>query len=128
MSFEAYLKNLLGSFGGGGDEPPKKGVYTSRKDIDRDNNFVKDFLARHGVPMANQMVVARNIGDQIPQFVTPDGRLYQVDRPQLQTTLPKDVSINDVFQTKEGTYGYMHPQNGNWVQVDPQAVYTKYKK
>lgn len=126
MSFQAYLKNLLGSFGGGGEDPPKKKVYTSQKDIDRDNLWLRDFLTRHGAPGANNMVVARDIGDPMPKFITPDGKPYQVDKPLLPTTLPFGVSINDVYQTNEGQYGYMHPQNGNFVQVDPQAVYSKY--
>jgi hypothetical protein len=110
----------------GGEDPPKKNVYTSQKDIDRDNAFVKDFLTRHGDPNASRMVVARDIGDAIPKFITPDGRPAIVNKPILQTVLPLGVSINDVFQTKEGQYGYYHPQQGTFIQVDPQAIYSRY--
>lgn len=127
-AFESFLKRVMMSIGGGGGEEPKKNVYTSRMQIDKDNAFVKDFLMRHGAPQANMAVVARDIGDPIPQFVTPEGRPYVVDKPALQTTLPTGVSVDDVFRTNEGIYGFMHPQNGNFVQVDPNYIYSKYKK
>ena len=124
----AYLSDALR---GGGEEPKpksKKDVYTSRAQIERDNRWVKDFLLRKGAPMAETSVVARDIGDPMPKFVTPGGRPAMVDKPILQTALPMGIGINDVFQTSEGTYGYYHPQQGTFIQVDPQAIYMKYGK
>jgi len=117
----------------GGEDPkekPSKPVYTSQALINKDNAFAKDFLARHGAPsyFVNNAVVARKIGDPVVQFVDQNGRPKIVDKPILQTVLPMGVSVNDVFQTKEGTYGYLHPQQGSFVQVDPQAIYQKYGK
>lgn len=125
-AFESFLKNLSGIIGGGGEEPkPKKDVYTSKEQINRDNKFARDFLTRKGAPswLANNSVVARNVGDPMPQFV------YQGTPPvttTLQTSLPNGVSVEDVFQTNEGQYGYLHPQQGTFIQVDPQAIYQKY--
>lgn len=124
----AYLSDALR---GGGEEPkpkPKKGTYTSREQIERDNKWVRDFLLRKGAPMAETSVVARDIGDPMPKFVAPGGRPAMVDKPILQTALPMGIGINDVFQTSEGTYGYYHPQQGTFIQVDPQAIYMKYGK
>ena len=124
------LKGLVNNsgIGGGGEDPQKKNVYSSRKDIDKDNEFAKNFLARHGAPsyFVNNAVVARNLGDPKVQFEYQNGRPPIVDTPALQTVLPMGVSINDVFQTNQGTYGFMHPQNGTFVQVDPQSIYSKY--
>lgn len=124
-AFASFLKNIAQSIGGGGEDPPKKNVYTSQKEINKDNTWVQDFLMRKGAPMANMTVVARDIGDAKPKFVYSGGSV-QPDKPLLQTVLPMGVSVNDVYQTNEGQYGYYHPQNGNWVQVDPQAIYSKY--
>jgi len=127
------MKNtrLSASLGGGEDpKAPSKKVYTSQEQINRDNNFAKDFLARHGAPQyfVNNAVVARKVGDPMVQFVDQTGRPSTMLKPVLQTMLPMGVSINDVFQTKDGTYGYLHPQQGSFVQVDPQAIYQKYGK
>lgn len=113
----------------GGEDPPKKStVYTSHEQIAADNNFARNFLARHGAPqyLVNNSVVARNIGDPIPQFEYPNGKPSILDKPILQTELPFGVTIKDVVQVQGGKYGYYHPQNGNFVQVDPQAIYLKY--
>jgi len=129
-SFESFLNKVMKSIGGGGggEEPKKKGVYTSRQEIDKDNQFAKDFLTRHNAPsyFANNAVVARNIGDPKVQFEYANGKPSVINSPALQTSLPFGVSVNDVFQTNQGTYGYMHPQNGSFVQVDPQSIYSKY--
>lgn len=114
---------------GGGEDPkdkPSKKTYTSQAQINRDNEWVRAFLARRGALGAQTAVVARNIGDPMPKFITPNGRPAVVDKPLLQTVLPMGVSVNDVFQTNEGLYGFYHPQNGTFVQVDPQAIYQKY--
>jgi hypothetical protein len=125
------MKNTrLSAMLGGGEDPPKKtgSVYTSQQQINKDNNFAKDFLARHGAPsyFVNNAVVARKVGDPVVQFVDQTGRPSNVLKPLLQTMLPNGVSINDVFQTKDGTYGYLHPQQGTFIQVDPQAIYSRY--
>ena len=112
---------------GGGEDPKTTKKYTSQAEINADNKWVQDFLLRHGAPMASQTVVGRDIGDVKPKFVTALNSI-QPDRPTLQTMLPMGVSINDVFQTKEGIYGYYHPQQGTFIQVDPQAIYQKYGK
>ena len=116
---------------GGGEDPkdtsPKK-TYTSQEQITKDSNWAKAFLARKGAPQyfITNAVTARKVGDPVPQFVYQNGMPANVQSPTLQTALPMGVSVNDVFQTKEGTYGYMHPQQGTFIQVDPQAIYSKY--
>lgn len=127
-SFESFLNMMTKNIGGGGEEPKSKNVYTSQDQINKDNDFVRKFLTRKGAPswLANNSVVARNIGDPVPQFVYSNGKPTNIDNPNLQTTLPNGIGINDVFQTKDGTYGYMHPQQGTFIQVDPQAIYGKY--
>ncbi len=127
-AFESFLSNLAGVIGGGEEDPkgsPSKKVYTSQKQIDVDNKWVQDFLMRHGAPNASNMIVARDVGESMPKFVYANGST-QPDKPNLQTALPNGVSINDVFQTKEGQYGFYHPQKGTFIQVDPQAIYSKY--
>ena len=127
------INSRLQAMLGGGEDPkenPTKKVYTSQSQITKDNNFAKDFLARHGAPgyFVNNAVVARKVGDPVVQFVDQTGRPSSMLKPVLQTTLPMGVSINDVFQTKDGQYGYLHPQQGSFVQVDPSAIYQKYGK
>jgi hypothetical protein len=118
---------------GGGEDPkslPSKKVYTSQAQINNDNNALRSLLYRQGAPsfLASNSVVARKVGDPIPQYEYTNGKPSIMDRPTLQTTLPLGVSVNDVFQTKEGRYGYMHPQQGTFIQVDPSAIYQKYGK
>ncbi len=117
---------------GGGEDPkePSKKVYTSQQQITNDNNALRSLLLRQGAPsyLVSNSVVARKIGDPIPQYAYPSGKPYMVDRPILQTSLPMGVSVNDVFQTKDGTYGYLHPQQGTFIQIDPNAIYQKYGK
>lgn len=74
--------------------------------------------------LANNTVVARNPGDPIPQYYYPNGQLAQPEAPRA-TTLPSGVNINMIENTQQG-YGYFHPQNGNFVVVDPQAIYQRY--
>jgi hypothetical protein len=125
----AFVNMLMG----GGEDPkdvPKKSTYTSQSQINKDNDWLRSFLLRKGAPqfLASNSVVARKVGDQIPQFEYPQGRPTNMLKPSLLTALPMGVSVNDVFQTKEGTYGFMHPQQGTFVQVDPSAIYQKYGK
>ena len=126
-AFESFLQTMAGVIGGGEDpkKNPSKNVYTSQKEIDTDNKWVQDFLMRHGAPMASQTVVGRDIGNAKPKFVMQQGSI-QPDKPKLQTSLPNGINIDQVFQTKEGLYGYQHPQEDYFVQVDPQAIYSKY--
>jgi len=128
MTHLGWLLKGLPNIIGGGEDPQKKKTYTSQKEINKDNEFAKNFLARHNAPsyFVNNAVVARNIGDPKVQFEYPNGRPAVVNTPELQTSLPFGVSVNDVFQTNQGTYGYMHPQNGVFIQVDPQSIYSKY--
>lgn len=119
------MKAISKKYSGGGEEPPKKNVYTSRQQIERDNEWVRNFLARKNAPMAETSVVARDIGDPVPKFSYLSGG-QPTSKPVLQTALPLGVSVNDVFQTSEGTYGYYHPQQGTFIQVDPQAIYSRY--
>ena len=123
-AFESFLQKMAMSIGGG-EEPKSKNVYTSQKDINKDNAWVRDFLLRKGAPMASQAVVARDIGDAKPKFVMQQGSV-QPDRPKLQTTLPMGINIDHVFQNQNGQYGYQHPTEDYFVQVDPQAIYQKY--
>lgn len=128
--FESFIQNMAQLVGGGEDPKPKsaKPVYTSQEQINKGNAFARDFLERHGAPQyfINNSVVARKVGDPIPQFIGQGGT--NADRQPAQTKLPSGVSVNDVFQNQDKQYGYIHPQNGNWVQVDPQAIYSNYKK
>lgn len=120
------LKQLSNYSGIGGDEPPKKNVYTSQQQIDRDNAWARNLLARQNAPgfLVNNSVVARKVGDPIPQFVvqgtpplTPNNR---------KTDLPKGVTVDDIINDN-GNYGYIDPVYGAFVAVDPQAIYSKYK-
>lgn len=115
------------SIGGGEDpkEKPKGGTFKSQKELNDWNAWTQNFLMRKNAPMAAQSVVGRDIGDAKPKFVYAANSV-QPDRPNLQTALPMGVSVNDVFQTNDGLYGYMHPQEGTFIQVDPQAIYSKY--
>lgn len=110
----------------GGGEDPKQPIktYTSQEQINKDNAFVKDFLQRHGASNwdVNNSVVARRVGDKMPTWET--NRLVPM-RTNVLYDLPSGVTINDVVQTNEG-YGFYHPQYGNWIPVDPQAIFQKY--
>ena len=128
-AFESFLQKMMMNIGGG-EEPKGKKVYTSQEQINKDNAYLREMLLRKGAPqfLAKNSVVARNVGDQIPQYEYANGKPSNVGKPVLQTTLPSGVSINDVFQDNSGRYGYFHPQQGTWVQVDQDAIYQKYKK
>lgn len=102
--------------------------YNSEEEIAKDNKFARDFSRRHSSNeyLNENTVVARNVGDPKVQFVDQNGKLVSHNSPKLGTTLPGGVSINDVFQTSEGQYGYYHPQNGTFNPVDSQAIYSRY--
>jgi len=124
-SFELFLQKMMTNIGGGEEPKPSKEKFKNQKEINDWNAWTQNFLIRKGAPMAYQTVVGRDVGDAKPNFVYSQGSV-QPDRPMLQTTLPKDVPISEVFQNQDGQYGYLHPQQGNWVQVDPQSIYSKY--
>jgi hypothetical protein len=130
-AFESFLNTMAGVIGGGEDpkdSKPSKKVYTSQDQITKDNTALRDLLFRQGAPsyLVNNSVVARKVGDPIPQYEHPNG--IMPDNQSRQTTLPNGVSVNDVFQTRDGQYGYMHPQQGTFVAVEPNAIFSKYKK
>jgi hypothetical protein len=123
--------NIFKNIGGGGDDPnpysllrKAASVYTSQQQIDRDNAFLKSFLQRHNAPKwdVENSVVARKVGDKIPFFQQSPLRAMQGSG---LTDLPRGVTINDVVQTQDG-YGFFHPQEGNWIPVDAQAIFQKY--
>jgi hypothetical protein len=121
-SFSNFLaSNFLNRIGG---EDPKQPIYTSKQQIDKDNAFTKAFLQRHGAPQwqVENSVVGRNVGDKMPFFQQSPLRAMQGSG---LTDLPRGVTINDVVQTQDG-YGFFHPQEGNWIPVDAQAIFQKY--
>lgn len=110
---------------GGGDEPkPKRSLYKSREEINRDNQFLRDFLARRNVQgfLLQNSVTGRNIGDTKPIWEYQGAQMSQ--RPQL-TELPMGVGLKDIELTKDG-YGFWHPQSGNFVPVNMEAITMKY--
>lgn len=118
----SYLQGL-----GGEDptQPKKKAVFTSQEQINKANEFVRDLLRRQNVDTFNveNTYVAKKVGDPMPEWVF-NGVPYNTNRA---TDLPYGVKISDVVDTQEG-YGYFHPQNGNWVPVDINAITAKYGK
>lgn len=101
-------------------------VFTSQEQITKANEDLRAMLTRQNAPqyLASNSVVARNVGDAMPTWSYPNGMPPQDATPKA-ATLPYGVDINQVQNTQEG-YGYFHPQNGNFVKVDPSAVYGKY--
>jgi hypothetical protein len=71
--------------------------------------------------LANNTVGGRKPGDLIPKYVGDVGRTT-VPRA---TTLPSGVTIDQIENTSDG-YGYWHPQNGNFIVVDPAAIFGRY--
>lgn len=101
------------------------GFFTSQQQIVDANEAERAKLRGKNVDpwLANNTVVGRRVGDPIPQYEYPQG-MPQPQAPRA-TSLPFGVTIDKVINTQEG-YGYEHPQNGNFVLVDPQAIYNKY--
>lgn len=112
--------------GGGEDPPAKKNVYTSQEQINKANEFARAFLQRRNAPefLAKNTVVARNIGDPVVPFERVGAA---VNTENLQTVLPTGIRVEDVVSTKDGQYGYFHPQNGNFVPVNIDAILGRYK-
>ncbi len=100
-------------------------TYKSYDEINRANQFARDFAARKGAPawLAQNSYVARDIGDPVVQF---EGNQMQ-STTKLATTLPTGTSVDDVFQTNEGQYGYYN-NDSNFVPVDPATIYSLYGK
>lgn len=116
--------SMLGKIFGGEDPKQPSGTYTSQQQIDKDNAFLKSFLQRKGASNwdVENSVVARKVGDKMPYFQRSPLRAMQGNG---LTDLPRGVTINDVVQTQDG-YGFFHPQEGNWIPVDAQAIFQKY--
>lgn len=122
----ATTKIRITKGGGGGETPPAKGsVYTSQEEINKANEFARNFLMRKNVDpyFARNAIVASKIGDPKIRFETTG---LQPAPLSLATELPMGVSVDDVVSTKGG-YGFFHPQTGNFVPVDMDAILTKYK-
>lgn len=114
---------------GGAVTGNKRQTYASYDQIQKDNDFARDFSRRRGVPnyLAENSVVARNIGDPVVQFIdSKTGKPSQSNqKSNLPSILPSGVNINDVYQTSEGQYGYQDPTYDRFVPVDP-SVYNMY--
>src|SRR6188768_13867 len=127
------------AYGGGiGDPPPKKKVtpmpvaqpiypadtYQNQAEVDAANAQARSLAIRQsgeGNWVANNSYVARQPGDPRVKFTGDVGRTT-VPRA---TTLPRDVTVDKVLRTMDG-YGYNDPQSGNFMMVDPGAIYGKY--
>ncbi len=81
------------------EKPKEKNVYTSLSQINKDNDWVRAFLERHGVQGAQNYVVGRDIGNEKPKFVYANGSV-QPDKPILQTVLPKKVNTGSNTHNK----------------------------
>lgn len=105
------------------------GTYTSYSQINKDNQFAKDFLRRQNAPsfLADNAVVARNIGDPVVQFIdSKTGKPSQnTMKSSLPNTLPRGVSIEDVYHSSDGQFGYQDPTYDRFVPVDP-SIYNLY--
>lgn len=124
----ATTKIRITKGGGGGETPPAKGsVYTSQEEINKANKFARDFLARRNSPdyFVRNAVVARKVGEPVVPFVRVGANVP--DTSNLATELPMGVTVDDVFGTSDGQYGYYHPQHGNFVPVNLEAILSKYK-
>lgn len=105
------------------------GKYSSYAQINAANQTAQRLAAQQGYPFdASQLHVARDIGDPVVQYIdAATGKpSTHAPTPAGQQFLPSGVSSDDVFQNQDKQYGYMNPQYGNWVPVDPGAVYGKY--
>lgn len=101
-------------------------TYKTRKEINDANDFLHNFLQRKNAPNANNMVVARDIGDPRVQFeYTSNSVPNTVSKAN---TLPKGVSVDEVFLNAQGQYGYIDPIYNNWVPVDANSIYSLYGK
>jgi len=124
-----------GGLTGGGEEPkPVKkkpynpNVYNTEDEIQAANQQAKGIIGRRvnmddptQAYLANNAVVARKVGDPRVPFIYPQGRPANVEN--LPTRLPPGITIDQVENTSEG-YGYWHPQNGNFIKVDPSVYAT----
>lgn len=101
-------------------------VFTSQEQISKANEDLRAMLTRQNAPqyLASNSVVARNVGDAKPTWSYPNGMPPQDSAPKA-STLPFGVDINQIQNTQDG-YGYIHPQNGNFVKVDANTIYSKY--
>jgi hypothetical protein len=103
------------------------GIIENNKQLLDVNALAKRIAIKNGASsfLAGETFAARNVGDPVPQFVYPNGQI--ATPPQtLPRVLPSGVPISAVYNTSEG-YGYDHPQNGNFVKVDPN-IYAAYNK
>lgn len=98
---------------------PGQTTVQNEKQMNDVNEWTKNFEARHGGNpyFVTNAVQVRKVGDTLAPFVG-DVPPEPVKR---QTTLPPGITPNMVENTSEG-YGYWHPQNGNFIPVDMQAI------
>lgn len=118
------------AYGGeiGGEDPMKPAkklpVYNDQT-LKEDTDFARKFIERRTGPsfLASNTTVGK-VGDPRVQFEYANPQM--LDTVPKATSLPTGVKIDDVFQTNTGQYGYMHPQNGSFIVVDPGVIYGRY--
>lgn len=96
-------------------------VFQSQEQINARNANLRALLARQNEDpyFVLNAVEARKVGDPIPQYIGDVNRTPTA----LATSLPSGVTPSMVEQTREG-YGYFHPQQGTFVPVDPNAIFS----
>lgn len=111
-----------------GDEKPKIEVFKTQQEIDNANQLARRLSKEKGLVLADEMYVAKKIGDPKPEFVSPSGQ--PIASPpqnikQLPKVLPPGMTIKDV-KSEQGIFWYDDPHTGDPVEIDGGAILAKY--
>lgn len=118
---------------GNPDCPPGSPQYNLAKTFKKHHGFHKSQTG--GMTLEQQQDFATRFADQRGQinpildktipFVDESGRpISSVKRmaPKLSTTVPSDITLKDIYQTREGVYMYDDPHTGDATPVHPSVL------
>lgn len=109
--------------------PPAAGtVYRTQGAVDAANAEAKRLAKGQGLVNPEDAYVARQPGDPIARYYTPEGKDITgvpMQTRKLATSLPKGVTYKDI-QMSQGQYWYNDPHTGDLVDVDPNYILGTY--
>lgn len=104
------------------------GTYKTQAEILAANAEAKAFAARHSLGKGinpEDAYVAKKVGDPVLQYFDELGRPYVAPKTitsKYKFSVPDEVSINDIYKTREGTFMYDDPHTGNATAIDPSVL------
>lgn len=116
-----YGNRASGYYANGGPMDPKPKVYRTQGEVEKANQFARNFAARHGTIAFNpeDVHVASKPGDLVVRFQNQDGTPYSGTGQSRKTfNVPAELGPDDIKGNSSEGYFYNDPHTGDSVPVD----------